>query len=380
MEDLHWVDPSTLEPQLARRSRPHRPHPGAVDLSPDFSPPWTGRAHLSQVTLPRLPRQQATEMTDRVAHGKTLPSAVVEQIVAKTDGVPLFVEELTKMVLESGLLQEREDHYDLTGPLPPGDSGHAARLADGLPRPPGDGEGAGATRGHAGREFSYALLAGCGPVGRGDRATGLHQLVEAEFLYQRGLRHRRRISSSMPSSRRRRTVAASQARASSTTSVSPRWWRRSFPTPPRPSPSCWRITTRRGLQEQAISYWQRAGQQALQRSASLEAVQHLTMGLGLLALLPETLTRPQELDLQTLLGPAPMAIKGHGAPEVEQTYARARVLRHQVAETPHLFSVPRGLCRFYQGRGALQTAQGLGEQLTDPRAACGYAPASSGGP
>ena len=86
---------------------------------PDFTPPWAGRAHLTQVTLPRLPWRQATEMTARVAHSKRLPAEVVEQVVAKTDGVPLFVEESTKMVLESGLLQEREERYELTGPLPP---------------------------------------------------------------------------------------------------------------------------------------------------------------------------------------------------------------------------------------------------------------------
>jgi hypothetical protein len=86
---------------------------------PDFSPPWTGRSHLTQVTVSRLPRRQAVEVIGQVAHGKALPPAVIEQVVTKTDGVPLFVEELTKMVLESGLLQEREERYELTGPLPP---------------------------------------------------------------------------------------------------------------------------------------------------------------------------------------------------------------------------------------------------------------------
>src|SRR5262249_58723938 len=86
---------------------------------PDFSPPWTGRAHLTQVTVPRLPQRQAVEVIRQVARGKALPPEVVAQVVAKTDGVPLFVEELTKMVLESGLLQEQADRYELTGPLPP---------------------------------------------------------------------------------------------------------------------------------------------------------------------------------------------------------------------------------------------------------------------
>src|SRR2546427_4799200 len=120
MEDLHWVDPTTLELlSLLVDQGPTARILVLLTFRPDFPPPWTGRAHLTQVTLPRLPLQQAAEMTDRVAHGKALPPEVVEQIVAKTDGVPLFVEELTKMVLESGLLQEREERYELTGPLPP---------------------------------------------------------------------------------------------------------------------------------------------------------------------------------------------------------------------------------------------------------------------
>src|SRR5207245_1740485 len=120
MEDLHWVDPTTLE--LLRLLVDQGPTTRILALftfRPDFSPPWTGRSHVTQVMLPRLPRRQAVEMTSHVAHRKALPPEVVEQVVAKTDGVPLFVEELTKMVLESGLLQEREERDELTGPLPP---------------------------------------------------------------------------------------------------------------------------------------------------------------------------------------------------------------------------------------------------------------------
>src|SRR5262249_14050984 len=120
MEDLHWLDPTTLEfLSLLVNQGPTARILALFTFRPDFSPPWTGRSHLTQVTLPRLSRQQATELTDRVAHGKALPAEVVEQVVAKTDGVPLFVEELTKMVLESGLLQEHAERYELTGPLPP---------------------------------------------------------------------------------------------------------------------------------------------------------------------------------------------------------------------------------------------------------------------
>src|SRR5262249_43300659 len=120
--------------------------------------------------------------------------------------------------------------------------------------------------------------------------------------------------------------------------------------------------TEAGLAAHAIPYWQQAGQQALQRSANLEASQHLTKGLALLAMLPEAPARAQqELDLQIALGSALMATKGVTAPEVELTYARARALCAQVGDTPQLFPTLWGLCRFYLGRGALPTARELGE-------------------
>src|SRR5262249_8289705 len=110
MEDLHWVDPTTLELlSLLVDQGPTARLLALWTFRPDFSPPWTGRSHVTQVMLPRLPRRQAVEMTRFVAHRKALPPEVLEQVVAKTDGVPLFVEELTKMVLESGLLQESEE-------------------------------------------------------------------------------------------------------------------------------------------------------------------------------------------------------------------------------------------------------------------------------
>jgi class 3 adenylate cyclase len=189
MEDLHWVDPTTLEfLSLLIDQGPTARILTLLTFRPDFSPPWTGRSHVTQVTLSRLPRRHATEMTGRVAHGKALPAVVVEQIVAKTDGVPLFVEELTKMVLESGLLQERTKCYALTGPLPPlaipatlHDSLMARldRLAavKAIAQP-------GAT---LGREIPYELLQAVSPWDEGILQRGLHQLVEAEFLYQLGL-------------------------------------------------------------------------------------------------------------------------------------------------------------------------------------------------
>ncbi|HEX2185917.1 MAG TPA: adenylate/guanylate cyclase domain-containing protein, partial [Chloroflexota bacterium] len=189
MEDLHWVDPSTLELlSLLVDQGPTARILALFTCRPDFTPPWTGRAHLTQVTVNRLPRRQAVEVIRQVAHGKLLPPEVVEQIVAKTDGVPLFVEELTKMVLEAGLLQERDERYALAGPLHP--LAIPATLHDSLMARL-DRLAAvkalaqlGAT---LGREFSYALLRAVAPWDEATVHRGLHQLVAVEFLYQRGL-------------------------------------------------------------------------------------------------------------------------------------------------------------------------------------------------
>ncbi len=122
--------------------------------------------------------------------------------------------------------------------------------------------------------------------------------------------------------------------------------------------------TEAGLAEQAVAYWQHAGQRAIEHSANQEAIAHLMTGLELLPHLPDTPERTQqELDFQTALGPALMAIKGFGHPEVEHAYARARELCQQVGETPQLFPVLYGLWRFYRVRGELQTARELGDQL-----------------
>jgi class 3 adenylate cyclase len=189
MEDLHWVDPSTLEfLTLLVDQGPTARILALFTCRPDFSPPWTGRSHMTQVTLSRLPQRQAAEMTGRVAHGKALPPDVVEQVVAKTDGVPLFVEELTKMVLESGLLQEHEARYKLTKPLPPlaiPTTLHDSLMArlDRLAAVKALAQ-LGAT---LGREFSYELLQAVSPWDEDTLRRGLQQLVAAEFLYQQGL-------------------------------------------------------------------------------------------------------------------------------------------------------------------------------------------------
>ena len=367
MEDLHWVDPTTVDLlSLLVDQGPTARILALWTFRPDFNPPWTGRSHLTQVTLNRLPRRQAAEMTGRVAGDKALPAEVVEQVVAKTDGVPLFVEELTKMVLESGLLQAREEGYELTGPLPPlaiPTTLHDSLMArlDRLAAVKAMAQ-LGAS---LGREFSYELLQAVALWDEGTLQRGLQQLVAAEFLYQRGVppqatyRFKHALiqdaayQSLLKSTRQRyhqRIAQVLEARFPETAETQPELLAQHY--------------TEAGLSAQAIAYWQQAGQRALQRSANLEAVSHVTKGLEVLKALPETLERvQQELALHLTLGPALMNTRGPAAPEVERVYARACELGRQVGDTPQLFPALWGLSYSHMARAKLQTACEVGEEL-----------------
>jgi predicted ATPase len=280
--------------------------------------------------------------------------------------VPLFVEELTKMVLESGLLQEREERYELTGPLPPlaiPTTLHDSLMArlDRLATVKSLAQ-LGAT---LGREFAYELLQAVSPWDEGTLRRGLQQLVATEFLYQRGLppqatylfKHAliqdAAYQSLLRSTRQQyhqRIAQVLEAQFPETVTTQPELLAYHY--------------TEAGLTEQAIPYWQRAGQRAVERSAHVEAISHLTKGLELLKTLPDTPERTrQELDLQITLGPALMVIKGPAAPEAERVYNRARALCQHVGETPQLYPTLWGLWLFYIERGEVQTARELGEQL-----------------
>jgi TOMM system kinase/cyclase fusion protein len=368
MEDLHWVDPTTLELlSLLVDQGPTARILLLLTCRPDFSPPWMGRAHFTPVTLPRLSRRQALEMTDRLAHGKILPPEVLEQVVAKTDGVPLFVEELTKMVLESGLLQEHDERYALTGPLPPlaiPTTLHDSLMArlDHLATVKGLAQ-LGAT---LGREFAYELLQAVAPRDEITLRRELQQLVEAEFLYQQGvppqatylfkhaLIQEAAYQSLLRGTRQQyhqRIAQVLEVRFPSTTETQPELLAHHY--------------TEAGAMAQAIPYWQRAGQRAIERSANLEAIGHLTKGLEVLRTLPDIPDRSrQELDLLTTLGPALRAIKGWAAPEAAQVYIRARELCQQVGDPAlQLFPVLFGLWTSSIVRQDFQPARELGEQL-----------------
>ena len=359
--------PSTLEwLGTLLEQAPTVPMLHVLAFRPDFVPPWPPRAHITPLTLNRLERAHVEPLIQNLARDKALPAEVVQHLVTKTDGVPLFVEELTKMLLESGLLREAGAHYILTRPLasaPIPTTLHDALMArlDRL----GVAKTVAQLGAVLGREFAYTMLQALTPLDEATLQGQLGQLVAAEILYQRGRPPRATYlfkhaliqdaayASLLKSTRQqvhRQVAQVLEAQFPEMVVTQPELVAQHY--------------TEAGLTEQAIPYWQRAGQQALQRSANLEAVQHLTTGLGLLATLPETLARAQqELDLQLALGPALSATKGPATPEVEQTYVRARALCAQVGDTPQRLPTLRGLWRFYWSRGALPTAREIGEQL-----------------
>ena len=289
-EDLHWADPSTLE--LLGLLLEHVPTARlllVLTMRPEFHPPWTSRSHLTQLTLTRLGRQQVEEMIVRVTGGTPLPAEVVQQIVAKTDGIPLFVEELVKTVLKSGLVRKDADRYILTGPLPP--LAIPATLQDALmarlDRLAVVKEVAqlGAV---LGREFSYALLRAVTPLEEPVLQQSLAQLVEAELLYQRdqppqatylfkhALVRDAAYQSLLRSTRQRHHQHIAQVLEAQ------------FPEHCETQPELLaHHYTEAGLLAQAVPYWQRAGQRAVQRFAHREAIGHLTTGVALLTELPE---------------------------------------------------------------------------------------------
>src|SRR5713101_2580406 len=305
-------------------------------------------------------------MVVEMTSGKALPAEVVRQIVAKTDGVPLFVEELTKMVVESGLVRQANGHYELTGPLPA--LAIPATLQDSLMArldrlaPVREVAQVAAT---LGREFSYDLLQSVSPLDEASLPQALAKLVEAEVLYQRGLPPQARYvfkhaliqdaayQSLLKSKRQHYHKKIAQV------------LEERFPESKETQPELLaHHYTEAGLIAQAIRYWRKAGQNASDRSAHTEAIAFLTKGLELLQTLPDTPERAQrELTLQLALGVPLMATKGEGAPEVGQAYTRMRALCQQVGETPQLFPVLSGLWLFHLVRGELPSARELVEQL-----------------
>jgi predicted ATPase len=367
IEDLHWIDPSTLELiDLIIEQEPTNRILVLLTFRPEFIPPWGVHPHLQPISLKPLGQKQTGAIVEHMAGGKKLPEEVVEQIVQKTDGVPLFVEELTKMVLESGLVREGVDRYELAGPLPPlaiPTTLHDSLIArlDKLAEVKEVAQ-LGST---LGREFPFVLIRAVSQLEETVLQSHLGKLVSAGLLYQRGVppqsvyqfKHAlirdAAYESLLKSKRQRYHQQIAQVlleKFDDVAGAQPELVAQHY--------------TAAGLNERAVPHWQRAGEKAIERSANVEAISHLRKGLTLLKPLPETQQRTeQELDLLTALGTALMAVKGFGAQEVKQTLDRARELCGQVGETPKLFEVLHGLWIFYLTKAELKTSQEIAEQL-----------------
>ena len=365
VEDLHWADTSTLEfLELLVTTAPDVPLLGIFTARCEFDVGWAAAPTLRTIELSKFQRAEVEAMVRSVALGKALPSEVLQQIMVGSDGVPLFVEELTRSILDSGALSERAVSWEAVGPvaveIPATMDASLTSRIDQL----------GASRGTAqlaatiGREFSLELLR---EVTERDEATvrqDLERLLQAglawstdddadTFVFKHALVRDAAYNSLLRSTRQRyhsRIAAALRERFADATSA-------------RPDLIAGHLTAA-GADEDAVAFWENAGQQALARTAVHEAAKHFQQAIDCLNRLPATLERQErELGLQILLAPLRMAVYGWGAVEVEQACTRALELAQSLAR--HDLSYPPlwGLwtVRFVRGEmvAALEAAESV---------------------
>jgi class 3 adenylate cyclase/predicted ATPase len=336
-EDVHWSDPTTRESlDLLVERLSTRRILAIITFRPEFTPPWIGRPHVTMLTLNRLPRRRGAEMIAYVTRGKALPKEIADQIVDRTDGVPLFIEELTKSVLESGVVNEAGDHYTVAMPMAAlaiPTSLHASLLArlDSL-APTREVAQIGAA---LGRSFSYELVSAVAGVPQQKLDEALDQLANAELIFQRGtppaaeftFKHALVQDAAYDTLLRSRRQ---QLHARIATTLESRFPEIVGADPAILAHHC----TEAGLADKAVQYRLKAGQQALTRSAMVEAVAQLQKGLALLATLPTSLERQQqEFDLRIALGPALIATRGYSSPEVGHTFSTASTLAEQLGRS-----------------------------------------------
>jgi class 3 adenylate cyclase/tetratricopeptide (TPR) repeat protein len=366
VEDLHWVDPSTQELLGVMLERSTAASILVLLTSrPIDEVPWPARSNVTHVMLHPLTQLQVGAMIERIAGERSLPADLCAQVAHKTDGIPLFVEELTKTVLESTLAREGTNggtHPDRLAAV-----AIPSTLQDSLTArldrlgPAKDVAQLGAV---LGREFSYALLRAVGPADGAFVDHALRELVRSELLFQRGSPPEAtyRFKHALVQEAAYRSLLRGhrqKAHARIADALG-----RLFPARVAAEPEeVARHYTEAGLAAEAIPYYRLAAERAMERSAHPEAVAHLTRALELCGdIRPATERHRTELALRVTLGPPLIAIRGYGDPEVEVVYERARVLCRD-ADDAHLFETAWGLANYYQARGELGTARTFGEQL-----------------
>ncbi|WP_213290803.1 adenylate/guanylate cyclase domain-containing protein [Bradyrhizobium sp. sGM-13] len=367
-EDIHWSDPTTLESLdlLIDRAATLRVLV-ILTFRPEFTPPWVGRPHVTLLSLNRLPPRRRAEMIAQVTGGKTLPPEIADQIIDRTDGVPLFIEELTKSVVESGWITDAGDHYSVTGPLVPlaiPTTLQASLLAR-LDRlaPTREVVQIAAT---LGRQFSHELINAVAEMSQPQLEGALEQLIRAELVFRRG---------TPPDATYTFKHVLVQDAAYSTL-LRPRrqhlhgriaiTLERQFPEIAAVQPELMaQHCAKAGLVEQAIGYWDKAGRLAIQRSTMAEAAAHFGKALeSLLSLLPKSpQRRSNELSLQLALAGALVAAKGWASPEAGEAYARARELCREAPEAAQLAIAMSGAWSFLHNHGEIRAARQLADEL-----------------
>jgi len=335
VEDIHWIDASTLEflGQFIAESQDDRILT-VLTFRPEFQHPWPRVAHQTNLALNRLTRYQVAELMHQDTGG-TLPVSLVAQIYERTDGVPLLVEEFIRLVRESAVFEQAPEH------MIPATLQHLVMAR--LDRMSSNREVAqyAATLGH---EFQYDVLAAVVSVDEPTLQAELAKLAGAEILFLKGepphcaylFKHallEEALHSSLPEAERRqfhRQVAeVMEARFPQAAETQPELLARHF--------------TEAGLTEKAVGYWLQGGRRSHERCANVEAISHLSTGLELLRKLDESSARDaQELELLGLLGTAYIAARGYAAPEVGTIFQRARTLSERVGQTPQAFAMMRG--------------------------------------
>jgi class 3 adenylate cyclase/predicted ATPase len=376
-EDVHWIDPTTLETlDHVIAAVAELPVLVIVTFRPEFEPHWGGVSHVTVHTLNRLGRRQCAAMITRVTGDKPLPDLLRDQIVAKTDGVPLFIEELTKAVIESDIVVDAGARYALSGSVDAiaiPDTLHdslMARLDKLIPVKAVAQIGAA-----IGREFSHQLMAALSPMSEADLNAALDRLVASQLVYRRGappeatyiFKHALVQDAAYNSllKRDRQTLHTQIAETLLAT----------LPAIPETEPELIaHHYTQAQRPDEAIPYWLRAGQRALRTSALPECVDHLTRGLACLGEIPDWPQRDAyELDIQTTLGIAHMAWKGYASPECGQAYKRAHELIGTVSDTSRALPVVWGYWSYYLVAGdhhctidAADRALSVAEASQDP--------------
>ncbi len=374
IEDAHWIDPTSGEwLDMLIDGLQDLPVLLIVTFRPEFHPRWTLFSHVTALPLSRLERDQVAAIIDRVA-GKALPTEIRNQILAKTEGVPLFVEELTKTVLESGLLIDSGDQYVLSGQLP--------SLA--IPSTLRDSLMARLDRFAAvkevaqigaciGRIFQHRLLSAVTGYDDAQLEGILQQLEESELVFRRGVPPEASYTfkhalvqdtayESLLKSRRQQihAVIASELEVQ-------------FPEIAEAEPETLaHHYAAAGLPQQAVAFWLKAGQQALERSAHPEAIANLGKGLELVACLPDSQGRlRQEIKLQTALGVTMISTRGFASPEVLQAFSKARTLSEKLGDRDQLFVALCGEASYLLISGNLRAADELGLQCLELARASG---------